>query len=143
MDFMFLGWIRYCRYSKIPFKIILFKGNDKYRRIKMPPNINSENSKALSWYDTFVTFVAISKICLRITTKPKGVPTYYSTKFSKILHENEENCTEKGGIQNCTRVYVVAPELVCFCFCICICICFLFPPNVYSALLNVTFFTHI
>ena len=37
----------------------------------------------------------------------------------------------------------VAPELVCFCFCICICICFLFPPNVYSALLNATFFTHI
>ena len=37
----------------------------------------------------------------------------------------------------------VAPELVCFCFCFCICICSLFPPNVYSALLNATFFTHI
>ena len=37
----------------------------------------------------------------------------------------------------------VAPELVCFCFCICICICSLFPPNVYSASLNATFFTHI
>ena len=40
-------------------------------------------------------------------------------------------------------IWIVAPELVCFCFCICICICFLFPPNVYSALLNATFFTHI
>ena len=40
-------------------------------------------------------------------------------------------------------IHYVAPELVCFCFCICICICSLFPPNVYSALLNATFFTHI
>ena len=47
------------------------------------------------------------------------------------------------GVGDLRGLWVVAPELVCFCFCICICICCLFPPNVYSALLNATFFTHI
>ena len=69
-----------------------------------------------------------------------GIPSKVSTNF-KNIHFLPCVLTDIGT-EHPSSVFV-APELVCFCFCICICICFLFPPNVYSALLNATFLTHI